>query len=172
MAGYLVYVPYEYRQENFRASCVYASVSNCMKSVHLWDKAEEFWNLYKGDPNGENPYGLKQKLDRFGVKYKQITNGNEQFLIDALKSGRLVAVSWGGRHMVNLAGKIDGNAYIIDNQSTGKYKIQPWSKFLNSWRRCGGWAVAITEGKVAKPYTRDSLEGLKINYFNNSASCT
>jgi len=161
-ANYLIYIPQDYRQENMRASCVFASVTNCMRNANLWDEAEAFWQKYRGCPWGENPGGLRNKLDKFGVGYKQITNGDEKFLLSALSCGRCVAVSWGGKHMVNLAGKIDGNAYIVDNERTGHYIVQPWSKFLSGWRRCGGWAVVITSGMVTRPIDRKNLDGLQI----------
>src|SRR5688572_26010958 len=80
---YLIHIPYEHRQRNTRASCVYASVANCMKIVGLKREAAQFWNMYKGDLNGENDRGISNKLERFGISHALVRD--EESLINSLK---------------------------------------------------------------------------------------
>ena len=155
--GYFIYIPYPYRQKNIRGSCVYASVANCMKTANLWQEADIFWKKYKGDLNGENLRGISDKLTRLGIKHVVIHD--EQSLINALEAGRGAAVTWGRKHMVNLVGKSNNNAYIIDNERTNKPIVQSWQKFMSGFRRGGGWGIIILSGKPHKSITRDNLDG-------------
>lgn len=156
--GYLIYLPIKYRQHNMGPSCVYASVSNCIRGVHMWKEADKFWNTYKMT-GSEDLRGISNKLDHFNIKYKKITNGNELILIDALKHGRMVAITWNGAHVVNLVGKIDGKAYIVDNQSPDHYKTPEWNDFLSNYRHSGGWGIVVLDGWVSKSITQDGIQG-------------
>jgi len=142
--NYFIYIPQKYRQRNFRASCVFASVSNCMRIVGLWKEADRFWSMYRGDPNGENSWGISQKLTRFGVKHMVVHD--EQSLINSLKVGRGAAVTFGGAHCVTLIGKINNIAYLWDNSGPRNYTAVPWAKFMGSFRSSGQWAVIILDG--------------------------
>ena len=159
MENYLIYIPKDYRQHNLRASCVIASVVNGMRFVHLFDEADKFWATYKGDWNGESAGSIGNKLDRFHIKYKILKSEAE--MLESLSAGRGAAVTWHGKHCVNLVGRINNNAYIIDNESPKKYSIQPWQQFLTSWRRSGGWGVIILSGKPSKPIDRKTIEGFE-----------
>lgn len=154
--NYFCYLPKQYRQGNFRASCVYASVTNCLRIVGLWDKADKFWAAYRGDPNGENEWGISEKLDRFGVKH--MVTHDEQSLINALKAGRGCAVTWGGAHCVTLVGRINGYAYILDNQGN-QYRIRTWQKFMQGYKSSGGWAVIILDGQAPNAVEQKNLDG-------------
>lgn len=154
--NYFIYFPKTYRQHNQGPSCVFASVSNSLRNVGLFDAADEFWDMYKmSQMGGESPQGVVAKLNRMHIKV--CITGQEQDLINALKVGRAPALSWGGAHCVNLIGKIDNTAYILDNNRPGHYVPEPWQSFIRDWHRCGGWAVVILSGRVHKPIQQDSL---------------
>lgn len=155
--NYFIYIPPEFRQRNILASCVFASVTNCLRTVGLYDKAEKFWNTYKGDPDGESPEGISYKLTKFGIKHAVVRD--EQSLLNSLKFGRGCAVSWGGWHCVNLIGKYKNYYCILDNQGDGtrRYHTQIRSEFLQDWKSSGGWGVIILSGKPPKPIYRDGL---------------
>ncbi len=158
MSDYLVYIPKECRQKNFRASCVFASITNCLRFVRLNDIADRFWEQYRGDRNGENPGGLADKLNQWEINYKAVTRRSEDFLMEGLETGRGVAISWGYKHMVNLVGKINNNAYILDNKNPSRYVIQSWSKFM---RMYNGWAVIILDGSPPNAIIKPTIRGFE-----------
>lgn len=155
--NYLVYIPPDYRQHNIRASCVHASVTNCMRIVGLWEKADKYWNRYKGDPNGESAGSIRQKLNGFGIKHLIVRD--EESLIQSLKAGRAASVTWGGPHCVNLVGLVNGNAYIVDNERPSRYIIQPWRVFMSNFYSSGGWSVIILDGTPPKSIDKRDLRG-------------
>lgn len=154
MGDVLVYLPPECRQHNMRGSCVFASITTCMRCAGCWKEADKFWSRYRGPGNPQN---TKRRLDECGAKYKMIYHCDEASMMAALNSGRPIAVAWGGAHFVNLVGRINGNAYIVDNNSPNNYKVRPWPSFLQSHRSSGGWGVIILNGKAAKPIEKKSL---------------
>lgn len=158
-ANYLIYIPRDYRIQNIRASCVHASVCNCMKTANLWDKAEEHWQKYKGDFNGEGSGSISEKLTKGGVRHKIVHS--EEMLIESLRAGRGAAVTCFGAHVVNLAGKINDEAYLVDNNDPTYYKILPWDSFMRNFKRSGNWAVIILDGKVHRPVIKSNLNNFK-----------
>ncbi|KKL94516.1 hypothetical protein LCGC14_1863890 [marine sediment metagenome] len=74
-----VNIPLALRQSNWRGprqgegSCVHA----CMVSLFRWQaryNTADYWRRSYGD--GEMPNGLKYKLDRNGIRYAYVTNGD------------------------------------------------------------------------------------------------
>lgn len=160
-ADALIYIPPDTRQHNQGGSCGFASITNCLRSQGLWDKADQWWENYRGPIN---TYNAKARLDKSGLKYKMIYNCDEKAIIDALESGRMVAVTWGGNHMVNIVGKIGNKAYLVDNNRPREYVIQSWDKFLRMHRAGGGWGVIILSGHPAKPVEQKNLKGYEKSY--------
>lgn len=159
--GYLIYLPPDNRQHNIRGSCVFASITNCLRASGQWDKAEKFWSKYRGPGNTGN---TKHRLEEAGIKYKMIYHCDEEAIIETLSSGRMLAIAWGGHHFVNIVGKIDGKAYIVDNESPKRYKIQDWSTFLSYHKRAGGWGVVILDGRVPKSREQIDLKGYESKF--------
>lgn len=159
--GYLVYVPPDTRQHNWRGSCVFASITTAMRGAGLWDEAEQFWSKYRGPGN---PSNTKARLDKSGIHYKMIYNSDQQAMKEALSQGRMVACGWTPRHFATLVGIIDGDAYVVDNNRPGKYIVQSWSRFLQCHRQAGGWGVIILDGKPGKPITQNDLKGYEVVY--------
>jgi hypothetical protein len=89
-----------------------------------------------------------------GVKYVQY-EGNDPAILDlAIKTGRIVSVTYGyserygGRvaHMTNLVHIDDKNACVLDNNFIGENQLEWMSRaeFLRRWKLGGnGWAVII-----------------------------
>jgi hypothetical protein len=156
--GSLVYLPPEYRQHNSHSSCVFASITTAMRAAHLWDEADKFW----GNTNNRGSADAgdaKRALDRAGIKYKMLYHCDEQGIIDALNSGRMVAVTFGSRHCCTIVGKIDNEAYVVDNNRPTKYRIESWDTFLRMHKMSGGWGVVVLSGSTSKPIIQDNLKG-------------
>lgn len=86
--------------------------------------------------------------------YVQHTGGDERFLELALKTGRMVCVTYSGAdgvyygqpvaHMVNLVHLSPRWAVILDNNFPAKYLWLPRTEFLKRWRgHGGGWAYCF-----------------------------
>lgn len=154
MSDVLIYLPPELRQHNVGPSCVFASITTCLRHAGWWKEADIFFSRYRGPGN---PWNTQRRLDQCGASYKMLFNCDEQGILEALNKGRPVALTWGGAHFVTLVGKVNGYAYIVDNNSPKIYKVRPWAQFLQEHRRCGGWGVYITNGKVPKAVDVKSL---------------
>jgi hypothetical protein len=97
---------------------------------------------------------LAEKLDKEGVRYAY-TNG--KYDVDFLEwacatrrgCGVTVTVNKPGDHFVLLCDITDTDAYIMDNNSTKKYKIIPRETFLADWKRSGSWAMTVLYAPAA-----------------------
>lgn len=154
MSDVLIYLPPECRQHNVGPSCVFASITTCLRCAGCWKEADIFFSRYRGPGNPQN---TRRRLEQCGAKFKMLYNCDEEGILEALNMGRPVALTWGGRHCVTLVGRINNYAYIVDNNSPKIYKTRPWSQFLREHANCGGWGVYILNGKVPPPVTKGSL---------------
>lgn len=154
MSDVLIYLPPELRQHNIRGSCVFASITTCLRHAGCFKEADIFFSRYRGMGNPQN---TKRRLDECGATYKMIFNASSQEIESILQKGRPIAVAWGGGHFVTLVGKVNGNAYIVDNNHPTRYTVLPWNQFISMHRRQGNWGVYILNGKVPKPIERGSL---------------
>jgi hypothetical protein len=142
----------KYRQKNVGGmDCVHCSIVNCLRIVGLWDKADEYWKRYSGDPNGAGPGEAAANLRSVGVKYQITHDCDEAALEQAVADGRGAAVTWGGPHVINLVGIVNGNAVLMGNMNTRENHEEPWGTFLQKHRQGGGWAVIICSGKPCEP---------------------
>lgn len=139
--------------------CVFTSVQHAERWQSI-RALEGFRAWMERRPGGGWPQKLDQTIAQFcrdkGVPvpaYIQHTGGDEQFLELALKTDRVVCVTYAGRddfyrgriaHMVNLA-HLDGErAAIIDNNRPGVWVWMSRAEFLARWRDMqGGWAVVF-----------------------------
>jgi len=140
-----VNIPLALRQSNWRGprqgegSCVHA----CMVSLFRWQaryNTADYWRRSYGD--GEMPNGLKYKLDRNGIRYAYVTNGDVSFLEWACSTRRGCAITvLGGRHMVTLVHLDSKWAAILDNNSVSKFIWVPRGSLIAEWKASMGWAV-------------------------------
>lgn len=96
-----------------------------------------------------------------GVEYVQHTRGDDSFLKSALKTGRMVCVTYGGNddfyrgaiaHMVNLIYLDEKNACILDNNRETVYVWMSADEFLKRWRAMnGGWAIVLNNPAPPPP---------------------
>lgn len=107
--------------------------------------------------------------------YIQHEGGDIEFLKLALKTGRIVSVTYAGQdgvfynqgidHMVNLVHIGPKYAVILDNNNPGKYLWMSISDFETRWKaRGGGWAVVLLPPgppPIPKNWNR------KVNSLNN-----
>lgn len=167
MGDVLIYLDPSKRQHNARSSCVFASITTELRSLHLWKEADAFWQHWRGpgDPNN-----TASRLRQSGIKFKMTSHGDEKALLAALDQGRPPALAWGGSHFVNLVGKVQGNAYIVDNNSPLQFKKRPWKQFLSEHRRCGGWGVIILDGWASIPKLQNNLNGYERSFQHTQYS--
>lgn len=134
-------LPYPLRYENYDGgSCVHASTESAFMWANM-PKSAAFWRAnYSG---GENSEGLAYKMDRNGIRYASVLNGDPEFLKYAMRTRRMVIIEWGGNHMVNLV-HFDGKwAGILNNNHTSTIKWMPAAQFVKEWNYYGGWAVVL-----------------------------
>ncbi len=170
--------------------CVFTSIEHCA----VWANEpsligfRDFMTRHEGG-------GYPEKVDKFiplMAKYKnaqapsyiQHTGGDPKFLELALKTGRMVAVTYAGQdgvfyrgpiaHMVNLVYLSDKTACILDNNNPGKYLWMTREAFLQRWKAMGGgWAFVLLkagpppipvnwEGEVTPDWKRVLPPGRKL----------
>lgn len=111
------------------------------------------------EPGGGYPKKVDAMLKKHapGVDYLQYEGGDPAFLVAALASGRMPAVTYNGRdphykgsiaHMVNLVAydTVANLAAVLDNNFVGENELVWMScpEFLTRWRgNGGGWAVVL-----------------------------
>jgi len=139
-----VNVPAALRQSNWRGSrgqgsCVHAT----MISLFRWQyrlKTADYWRRTHGD--GEYPEDLAAKLDREGIRYAYVTNGDVRFLEWACRTRRGCGITvMGGAHMVALVHLDDKWAAILDNNNVERYTWVPRETLIAEWKASYGWAV-------------------------------
>ena len=140
----VVNVPKTDRQSNWlgsqrEGSCVYASMISLLRWQNRYETAKTLRNRYG---NGEMPTGLAANLDREGIRYAYVTNGDVKFLEWAVRTRRGAAVTvMGGRHMICLVHLDSKVAILLDNNRVDNFIVVPREVFLAEWRASMGWAV-------------------------------
>jgi hypothetical protein len=141
-----VNLPVAIRQHNWlgshqQGSCVWASTINLLR----WqghDQAADYVRQNYGD--GEYPEDHAQKLDRAGIRYAYVTNGDVKFLEWCVKTRRGAGVTvMGGAHCVNLVHLDDIRAGLLDNNNPTTIIWVPRETFLAEWRASHGWAFTV-----------------------------
>lgn len=141
-----VNVPRADRQPNWlgqkrQGSCVWASTITLLRWQGRYATAE--W-LRKNYGDGEWPEDHVAKLDRAGVRYAYVTNGDVRFLEWACKTRRGAGVTVkGGAHCVNLVHLDAKWACLLDNNAVAKVIWVPRETFLAEWRASYGWAFTV-----------------------------
>jgi len=136
--------PLKDRQENWRGSrregsCVWAATITLLRWQGRYNTANRLRQKYG---NGEYSEDWAAKMEREGLRYAYVTNGDVRFLEWACRTRRGAGVTvLRGAHMVNLVHLDDEWACLLDNNDTGKYKWVPREMFLAEWRASFGWAL-------------------------------
>jgi len=142
----IVNPPAKDRQKNWlgnkrEGSCVWASTITLLRWQGRHNTAEMIRRKYG---NGEWPDDWAKKMEREGLRYAFVTNGDVSFLERACRTRRGAAVTiMGGAHMVNLVHLDENWACLLDNNDTGNYKWVPRAAFLAEWRASYGWGLTV-----------------------------
>lgn len=146
--------------------CVYTSAWHAL----MWQNQPAYYGFrdwMKDKPGGSWPEKFDKTIRDYcrekGLAvpgYVQHTGGDADFLKAALRSGRMVCVTYAGRddfyrdrwgrpaaiaHMVNLVYLDDKVAVIVDNNRPGVFLRMSNRDFMERWlAMSGGWAFAFT----------------------------
>jgi hypothetical protein len=148
----VVNIPLALRQENWAGregsgSCVWASTISLLRWQGRYETAAWIRSHY-GD--GEWPEDHVAKLDKIGVRYAFVTNGDVKFLEWCCRTRRGAGVTvHGGAHMVNLVHLDSQWACLLDNNSVEKFRWVPRSEFLSEWHASNGWAFTVVYSPAA-----------------------
>jgi hypothetical protein len=139
-----VNVPEVLRQRNWigdqgMGSCVHATMISLLRWQYRL-KTADHWRQTYGD--GEQPEDLAAKLDREGIRYAYVTNGDVRFLEWACRTRRGCGITvMGGAHMVALVHLDDKWAAILDNNNVENFIWVPRETLIAEWKASYGWAV-------------------------------
>lgn len=148
----VVNIPLGLRQENWlgkqgEGSCVWASTVSLLRWQGRYNAAD--WvreNCGDGQSVGSHVY----QMEKIGLRYAFITNGNVKFLEWCCRTRRGAGVVvMGGVHMVNLVHLDSQWACILDNNNVSRYYWVPREKFLSEWRTSGGLAFTVVYSPAA-----------------------
>jgi hypothetical protein len=139
-----VNVPLADRQANWigsqhQGSCTWAT----MVSLLRWQgrhRTADWIRSHYGD--GEWPEDYAAKLDKAGVRYAYVTNGDVRFLEVACRTRRGCGITiMGGAHFVALVHLDARWAAILDNNNVEKFIWVPRETLIAEWKASYGWAV-------------------------------
>jgi hypothetical protein len=153
-----VNLPVNLRQSNWGGgSCVHATLVSLFRWQGRYAMAD-YWRKTYSD--GEYADKLAEKLDKEDVRYAYINGKYDvDFLEWACETRRGCGVTVTGKnpgdHFVLLCDLTDTDAYIMDNNSTQKYKVIPRDEFLTDWKRSGSWAMTVLYAPAAPLPNKD-----------------
>ncbi len=133
-------IPLVMRQSNWGGgSCVHANLVSLLRWQEKAGIAKYWRSTYQG---GEYSGGLATKLDREGVRYAYVTDGDVKFLEWACKTRRGCGITvMGGIHMITLVHLDDKWAATLDNNRIGKIRWIPRDALIAEWQASYGWAI-------------------------------
>lgn len=141
-----VNLPLSMRQTNWlgnrgEGSCVWASTISLLRWQGRYRTADWVRSNY-GD--GEWPDDHVAKLERAGIRYTFVTNGDVKFLEWCCRTRRGAGVTvMGGAHCVNLVFLDDRWACVLDNNDVQRYHWVRRETFLAEWRASYGWGFTV-----------------------------
>ena len=139
-----VNLPLVLRQSNWvgpgrQGSCVWATTISLLRWQGQYQTAD--W-IRKNYGDGAWPGDTAAKLDRLGVRFAYVTNGDVKFLEWACRTRRGAGVTVrGGAHMVCLVHLDEKYAAILDNNSVSQFLWVPRETFIAEWKASHGWAI-------------------------------
>lgn len=135
--------------------CVFTSIDHAARWQNEADLIgfRDFMTKYPGGgyPQKVDEY-IKKKAGSGHVDYIQSTTGDEALLELALKTGRMVCITYGYSprygeliyHMVNLVYLDDKWGVVLDNNFPDTYEWVPRAELLRRWKiQDGGWQVIL-----------------------------
>jgi len=141
-----VNVPLALRQSNWlgnrrQGSCVWASTVSLLRWQGRYRTADWVRGNYSG---GSWPDDHVAKLERAGIRYAYVTNGDVRFLEWCLRTRRGAGVTvLGGAHCVNLVFLDEHWACLLDNNDVQRYRWVPRATFLAEWQASYGWGFTV-----------------------------
>lgn len=141
-----VNLPLSMRQKNWlgdrgEGSCVWASTISLLRWQGRYRTAD--W-VRSNCGGGEWPDDHAGKLDRAGIRYAYVTNGDVRFLEWCCRTRRGAGVTvMGGAHCVNLVYLDDRWACLLDNNDVQHYRWVPRETFLAEWQASYGWGFTV-----------------------------
>jgi len=143
----VVNVPLALRQSNWISSdgdgdgsCVHATMISLLRWQGRSHTADYWQRNYGG---GECPDDMAAKLDRAGIRYAYVTNGDVRFLEWAIKTRRGCGITvLGGAHFVALVYLDDKQAAILDSNDVSKVRWVSRASLIAEWKASFGWALA------------------------------
>lgn len=147
--------------------CVFSSIEYAAR----WQNERrliDFQKQMKQEPGGGYPEKVDRMIKKYadGTPYLQHTGGDYEFLVTAIRSGRMPGVTYNGHdphysgsiaHMVSLIYADQEVAAITDNNHPRDSEIVWMSRedFIRRWRGSGGgWAVVLLKGPPPPPPVR------------------
>lgn len=149
-----VNLPLSMRQKNWighqdQGSCVWASTVSLLRWQGRYRTADWVRRNYGG---GEWPEDHVAKLDKAGIRYAYVTNGDVRFLEWSCRTRRGAGVTvMGGAHCVNLVFLDDRWACLLDNNDVQHYRWVPRETFLAEWRASHGWSFTVLYSPLPPP---------------------
>jgi hypothetical protein len=141
-----VNLPLAMRQKNWlgnrgEGSCVWASTVSLLRWQGRYRTADWVRSDFGG---GEWPQDHAAKLEKAGIRYAYVTNGDASFLEWCVRTRRGAGVTvMGGAHCVNLVFLDDRWACLLDNNAVQHYRWVPRETFLAEWRASYGWGFTV-----------------------------
>mgnify|MGYP002778048846 CR=1 FL=1 len=162
--------------------CVFTSAQHAATWQHV-RSLDGFREWMRRRPGGGWPEKFDQMVAAFCrekkvaiPQYQQHTGGDDEWLDLAMKTGRLVSVTYAGMddfyrdrwgrpaavaHMVNLAHLDATRAAIIDNNRPGVWVWMTRAEFLKRWRDMnGGWAFVLLDAPPP-PHPAQPVDAVK-----------
>ncbi len=145
-------LPLSARQQNWGGgSCVHASTVMCLRWQGLDELADWWRRTYSG---GEHASGLASKLERAGVRFAYVTNGDPAFLEWACRTRRGCGITYYPNHYICLVHLDAEQAMLLDNNRTGQFITVPRDEFIRRWQGYGGWACTPIYSPAPPPAYR------------------
>lgn len=129
-------------------SCVCASTISLLRWQGRDDLADKVRQICHG---GQGPDSLNEKLERLGIHYAFVTNGDPTFLEWAVRTRRGAGITFYPAHFVNLVDLTSTHATLLNNNSVERLVHIPREEFIRRWRSYGGWAVTVVYAPAPPP---------------------
>ena len=139
------------RNYGTEGSCVCASAISLLRWQGRDDLADKIRQICHG---GQGPESMNEKLQRLGIRYAYVTNGDSKFLEWTVRTRRGAGITFYPAHFVNLVDLTRTHATLLNNNSVERFVHIPREEFLRRWRSYGGWALTVVYAPAPPPAYR------------------